>query len=389
MRIRTTLKRRACALALALALGTAVMGVPAAYATPVTGVGVTTDLTAPTTTPAQTTVQTKQAAVAALQTRLDTLYLQMEQATEDWDAAQQALGTTQQQLTASKSDLAQSQAALDVQTNLLAQRAEAIYRDGAANNAAILLSSKSIPDFLDRMTFVTTISSADANLASELSSQRDQIASKERDLENASLKAQSLEFTARSRKIEIQYEMQDVQKLLGSAQADVRTALNNNSLQRAAQSTTLVKNILTGAKDMGVSVVPGSPVETILSYVGIPYVWGGASPSGFDCSGLTMYVMAQHGVNLPHHAADQYLMGTPVSSGNLQAGDLVFFGSPIHHVGMYIGGGYFVEAPHTGADVRVSKLAGRSDMVGARRYAWRYRVGPPRGVGKVSIPAGL
>jgi cell wall-associated NlpC family hydrolase len=102
-----------------------------------------------------------------------------------------------------------------------------------------------------------------------------------------------------------------------------------------------------------------------------------------------MYVMAQHGVNLPHHAADQYLMGTPVSSGNLQAGDLVFFGSPIHHVGMYIGGGYFVEAPHTGADVRVSKLAGRSDMVGARRYAWRYRVGPPRGVGKVSIPAGL
>ena len=304
MRIRTTLKHRACALALVAALGTAVMGVPAAYATPVTGVGVTTDLTVPTTTPAQTTVQTKQAAVAALQTRLDTLYLQMEQATEDWDAAQQALGTTQQQLTASKSDLAQSQAALDVQTDLLAQRAEAIYRDGAANNAAILLSSKSIPDFLDRMTFVTTISSADANLASELSSQRDQIASKERDLENASLKAQSLEFTARSRKIEIQYEMQDVQKLLDSAQADVRTALNNNSLQRAAQSTTLVKNILTGAKDMGVSVVPGSPVETILSYVGIPYVWGGATPSGFD---------VRHGAARSEPAASR---GGPVPDGH-------------------------------------------------------------------------
>ena len=91
----------------------------------------------------------------------------------------------------------------------------------------------------------------------------------------------------------------------------------------------------------------------------------------------------------PHLAQYQYDMTQRVAIGNLLPGDLVFFGSPVHHVGMYIGGGYFVEAPHTGADVRVSKLAGRSDMVGARRYAWRYRVGPPRGVGKVSIPAGL
>ena len=82
-------------------------------------------------------------------------------------------------------------------------------------------------------------------------------------------------------------------------------------------------------------------------------------------------------------------MGTHVDPSSLEPGDLVFFGSPVHHVGMYIGGGYFVEAPHTGANVRVSKLAGRGDLVGARRYPWTYRIGPPRGVGKVSIPAGL
>jgi cell wall-associated NlpC family hydrolase len=93
-----------------------------------------------------------------------------------------------------------------------------------------------------------------------------------------------------------------------------------------------------------------------------------------------MYVMAQHGVTLPHHAASQYQLGTPVDKGSLQPGDLVFFGSPVHHVGMYIGGGYFVEAPHTGAYVQVSPLAGRTDYVGARRYPWRYRVGPPMGV---------
>jgi len=111
-------------------------------------------------------------------------------------------------------------------------------------------------------------------------------------------------------------------------------------------------------------------VAIAMQYLGIPYVWGGASPSqGFDCSGLTMYVYAQIGISLPHHAATQYTLGVPVSRDQLQPGDLVFFRG-LGHMGMYIGGGNFIHAPHTGDVVKISSLSESyyvSNWVGARR----------------------
>jgi cell wall-associated NlpC family hydrolase len=95
-------------------------------------------------------------------------------------------------------------------------------------------------------------------------------------------------------------------------------------------------------------------------FLGVPYVWAGATPSGFDCSGLTMYVYGLLGIRLTHFTGSQIYEGRPVPPGQLQPGDLVFFrpdanGVP-HHEGMYIGNGQFIHAPHTGDVVKISSL---------------------------------
>lgn len=102
-------------------------------------------------------------------------------------------------------------------------------------------------------------------------------------------------------------------------------------------------------------------VETAKKYLGVPYVYGGSSPSGFDCSGLVQYVFRELGVPINRVAADQTAHGTPISKENLQPGDVVFFHntarySTINHVGIYVGDGNFIHAPQTGEVVKITTL---------------------------------
>ena len=94
-------------------------------------------------------------------------------------------------------------------------------------------------------------------------------------------------------------------------------------------------------------------VDMALTFQGVPYVWGGESPDGFDCSGLVQYVFGRHGVDVPRVAKDQARAGVPVSVADLKSGDLVFFGSPVDHVGISAGGNKMVVAPKTGDVVKV------------------------------------
>src|SRR5437899_9519851 len=110
-------------------------------------------------------------------------------------------------------------------------------------------------------------------------------------------------------------------------------------------------------------------VELAKRHVGAPYRWGGSSPSGFDCSGLVRYVYAQVGVSLPHNAAQQYTLGTPVSRDSLEPGDVVFF-DRLRHNGIYIGDGRFIHARQTGKRVSIASLDEAwyaTRWVGARR----------------------
>ncbi|MDI6874911.1 MAG: C40 family peptidase [Actinomycetota bacterium] len=116
-------------------------------------------------------------------------------------------------------------------------------------------------------------------------------------------------------------------------------------------------------------------VQEAGKFLGVPYVYGGATPSGFDCSGLVQYVFRKFGVELPHYTVTQAQRGTPVSRSELRPGDVIFFGENggrgfLYHVGIYIGGNRFIHAPHTGDVVKISELVGKYDrnFACARRY---------------------
>jgi cell wall-associated NlpC family hydrolase len=108
-------------------------------------------------------------------------------------------------------------------------------------------------------------------------------------------------------------------------------------------------------------------VDTALAQLGKPYVWAGTGPNGYDCSGLTQSAYRAAGIALPHSSSGQSRVGTPVSRASLQPGDLVFFYSPVGHVGVYIGNGLMVHAPTTGDVVKIANIDTMGGYNSARR----------------------
>jgi len=168
----------------------------------------------------------------------------------------------------------------------------------------------------------------------------------------AELERQRAEVQTRQQQYESQYASLSV-----TEQAAVRTSVAGPSL--AAPDT-----------DAVVAAAPsgdvGAVLEAALEQVGTPYEWGGSGPGGFDCSGLTSFAYRAAGVSLPHSSRAQSRMGVAVSRGELMPGDLVFFGDPVYHVGIYVGNGKMVHARTFGVPVAVTSVD-MGGYAGARR----------------------
>jgi cell wall-associated NlpC family hydrolase len=227
-----------------------------------------------------------------------------------------------------------------------------------------------------RIQYVTEIGTRDADLLGQVTNDKTRLEDTIAQLKTDEADSASLEFELEARNIEITERNEERQKLLKKQNASLLSLVDAQQTAAVAEERQLAAKIELGQyKD--ITVAQGSPVETALAYRGIPYVWGGESKSGMDCSGLVLFVFRQHGVKLPHYSGAQFNMGKPVS-GTLTPGDVVFFGSPIHHVGIYIGGDRYIHAPRTGDVVKISQLSSRRDFAGARRYNWTIRTEPIR-----------
>jgi cell wall-associated NlpC family hydrolase len=285
----------------------------------------------------------------------------------------------------------------------IAKRLRALYINGDAGGAVeVILGAKSLDDLLDRLDMAERVGGQDAQVLKDVRRFRNEVRKRGEQLRRDRARQAQVVAQRAAQKRAIEGQLAERQRLVASIRDEIarmeaaerrrqaelerqaRARLEAAAAARASarqQTLDLSSGPVTDfPADGTVAASPSLPapppskyggvVGIAMQYLGTPYVWGGASPSGFDCSGFAMYVYAQVGISLPHNAAMQYgSVGVSVPRDDLQPGDLVFFDG-LGHMGIYIGGGQFIHAPHTGDVVKISSLYDSwyaATYVGAKR----------------------
>jgi cell wall-associated NlpC family hydrolase len=293
------------------------------------------------------------AQVAALNTRAEKI-------TESFNAARDSLGTVRKQEAASAATLAHDQRALSALQRRVGAAAAAAYRSGGLSATSSLVTTGSAQTFLDQTAGLEEVAQFQAGEVAQANAAQRTVAAATV-LHNAQIARQKTLVTSMASK------KHEVENLL--AQAKNVVARLTAAQQRALAAQQAAQNHHAQSEQGSAPPPPhsvysgpatgsaGAAVKYAYAQLGKPYVWGGAGPNSFDCSGLTMMSWNAAGVSLPHNAAMQQSDIPSVSLSALQPGDLIFFGNPAFHVGIYIGGGNMIQAPHTGADVEITPVS--------------------------------
>jgi peptidoglycan DL-endopeptidase CwlO len=340
------------------------------------------------------TITSKRAQAEAIMAQVQTLDANLEQTVEAWNYANIQLGRIDASLASNQRHLVAARKSLVVAQERIAQRLRDLYVNGQGDSTLeVILGSSSLDDIIARLDAIERVSSQDAQILTTVKRYRKEVearratlqkdradqarlvaqrAAQKQEIESKIAEQNSLLASVKDEIVRLRAEEQRRQAALAAqARAQAQAAALAAQVQQDTAQQTFDQAVVEPAYDANVPAARyGSVVSIALQYLGIPYVWGGSSPStGFDCSGFVSYVFAQVGVSLPHHAASQYSYGTPVPFDQLAPGDLVFFDG-LGHVGIYIGGGQFVHAPHTGDVVKISSMYDSwyaATFVGARR----------------------
>ncbi len=275
--------------------------------------------------------------------RVDNLYHEAEQAQERYHDTKLRLDALREELESLRADQKrQSTEVAEVRDDLRATMLRQ-YEGSDLSAVGQVVVAEDPQEFMSGLTTMSAVSSVQSALYDAYATQVDALELRRDATERRVAEISEAEQALAEEKAAVDDKLADAEALLDKLEAEEREAM-------------LSRGVVRVPSDVPASGRAAAAVDYALAQVGDAYVYGAAGESAFDCSGLTMRAWGTAGVGLPHSSSAQFGTGTRVSESDLQPGDLVFYYSPISHVGMYIGNGMIVHAANPGAGVRVDSL---------------------------------
>ena len=305
-------------------------------------------------------------------TQMRTLYKQFATLSEDYDDARVLLGKRTATSRASSARAGAAALAVAGHREKIKRLVTSQARSEPFSSFGTMLSSKSPGDFVAQASLLDVIAARRASVVTAAAKASAAAASTDSEAKAATTAAAKLTRALAARKAELSQRATQAAALFQRLSTTERMALSAAQTPEAADRASRSNRTPPTSPETPPATVPvsdraGVAVATARAQVGKPYVWGATGPATFDCSGLTGYSWRAAGVTLPRTSRQQYATGMKVSRSALQPGDLVYFGSPIYHVAIYIGSNMMVSAPQPGDVVKYQSVDAFSDYVGATR----------------------